>query len=82
MKEYILEPQPVKMTNTGQALRPFHLNGEEVYLLDMNSMLVEGEESEKEMDKFCTAVSNYIGKRITRDQLLEAIKNRKLIIGD
>jgi len=82
MKIFNIEPKPVKINRGGRASRPFHINGEHVYDLDMNSVMIEGEESDKEMSKLLEAVSNHIGEEVTKEQFLKSLQTRKLIIGD
>lgn len=82
MKEFSIEPQPVKIGPTGRAARPFHINGEHVYDLDMNTVMTEGEEADKEMARLLEAVSTHIGVEITKEQFQESLHTRKIIIGD
>lgn len=75
---YKLEPKNCELRGINM-VRPFHLDGEEVYAFNIDTSLNDekgNEENKKQLDRFCKAISDKIGILLTHKELLEAIKSR------
>ncbi len=80
MKIYKFEPKPCYNDN-GITYRPFHLDEEEIYRMNISVMLGSDKEAaDKQMIELCEVIKEKTGAIVSPGELPDLIKVRKIIV--
>lgn len=78
-KIFTIKPEMCITGSDANLYRPFTINGSKVIKLNLNR-LTDPERENIEMERFCSELSEYVGRPIQPSDLPSILKNRQIVV--
>lgn len=73
---------PVIRSNTGDMYRPYAIDGKEICKLNLNTVLQNDDNAQKELNILVKSVNDTLGTSFTIEQINDFLRKRKIEYGN